>query len=1128
MTPLVFDPENLVSFIEELRLLGFDISTDQYTAAQDLLITLVAHGHVPAEQQNLSTWLAPVLCTSPGEQRIFHETLEQWLAQQSQYTTESNDAERRESPDSRSEVKEAKKKSNRRLRTWLAATAAVLILAATAMVVVRSKVPQAPQSLFGYVVDKDNTPVPDATVLLGKQTTASDKEGKFSITYSQRDLPTVINVSHPGYKTLDFELNAANNKLPIHITLSAERGIPASVTKPKAANKPLQSVIPAEEPDWTSEPQSTSQEPRRWRKLYQNYFELVLLGMLLLPFAVLAAYWLRRFHNVRRLRLRRQSAADGDSLFHIMVKDAADQLFRGQSFRRVAQELRRHRQFGSDQIDPPPTVNATIRNGGWFTPVYGLRREQPEYLALIDCASFDDQQAHLENALVNRLVNDGVVVERYYFHGSPLVCRQENPKGPRIHLQELTARHPNYNLLLFSDGDGLVNPSTLEPQGWLDLLNPWPVLALLTSKDPLDWGYHERALSEEGFVVVPASKAGLASLTETINTGKVTRPGNGDKSHPFPRMLNERPGRWLESHEPERAVVNQLCFQLRRFLGDEGYYLLGACAVYPMLFWELSVYLGYKTGSDNLEERLRPLVQLPWFRHGSLPDWLRLRLISALPKKYEELTREALVELLLSSLKKDGGRFFGLPYARREEQNSDEHGWKALRHSFIRSVRAWNVRTLWHTIIRFEPKQSALRDYVFLTFMSGRKPSQLSLNVPDVLQRMLFPQGQPALGLRPFTALLLAALCSTVVATGWKLWSTTDTYPMAASHYIKKGDGLADDNRWAEAELAYRHATRLNTDNGLQHYRLLIALDENHKYQEWFVENRLLNDMGKWGEIEAENRLAIALQPQSAWRHRLLGDALKRELKYEEAEYELRSAIRIAPEYAIAHNDLGIILHLREKNADAEAEFRESIRLDPNYNFAYLGLAISLSAQGKYAAAESESRKAIRLDPDAFGTHSVLGNALFGEKKYAEAEFEYREAIRVDPESPVIHWCLGGVLYEEEKYAESEAAFRECIRLDPEIAGPHNGLGNALYSQDKYAEAEIEYRVAISLDPNKAIYHSNLAGALYDQNKYAEAKIEYRKAITIDPNSKEARDALGRLFKQKQTMSDMDAKQVQP
>jgi hypothetical protein len=193
--------------------------------------------------------------------------------------------------------------------------------------------------------------------------------------------------------------------------------------------------------------------------------------------------------------------------------------------------------------------------------------------------------------------------------------------------------------------------------------------------------------------------------------------------------------------------------QLQRFLGDEGYYWLSACAVYPEIHWGITVYLGYTlTDAQDqpllTEERLLALVRLPWFRYGSMPDWLRLRLISALAKRRENAIRSALDALLLSALQQPQNGF-PLIVAHKPERLKSRR-WKRLLHDFL----------------RVESEDSPLRDYVFLAFLSGRKLSKLAVTLPGILRHIVFRQGQTILGIRPAIALTIAAV---IALLGWEV-----------------------------------------------------------------------------------------------------------------------------------------------------------------------------------------------------------------------------------------------------------------------------------------------------------------------------------------------------------------------
>ena len=268
----------------------------------------------------------------------------------------------------------------------------------------------------------------------------------------------------------------------------------------------------------------------------------------------------------------------------------------------------------------------------------------------------------------------------------------------------------------------------------------------MTEESLPDWGYREWALSDLGFTVLPASRTGFQLLLEAINLKATHSAIPSDGSRPFPRLVQERPERWLEPSAPDPEIVDELCEELREFLGEEGYCWLGACAIYPVLQWDLTLYFGLRlTGREAFEERLLSIVRLPWFRHGIMPDWLRERFISDLSVERERAVRQVLEELLITSLEPPE-KGFTLDVAKHARHDTAT-GRAGLR--FIRRIaRTRRLKRLLGAWIESEAEYSPLRDYVFLRFVTRPKSSKLVVLLPAALRRVFLrrsPRLEPAL-----------------------------------------------------------------------------------------------------------------------------------------------------------------------------------------------------------------------------------------------------------------------------------------------------------------------------------------------------------------------------------------------
>jgi len=73
--------DELINFINKLRIDGFSIGINQYLNIQELLVKLVAEKIVPIDPIELQSFIGPILCISPEEQEHFDRRYEHWVKQ---------------------------------------------------------------------------------------------------------------------------------------------------------------------------------------------------------------------------------------------------------------------------------------------------------------------------------------------------------------------------------------------------------------------------------------------------------------------------------------------------------------------------------------------------------------------------------------------------------------------------------------------------------------------------------------------------------------------------------------------------------------------------------------------------------------------------------------------------------------------------------------------------------------------------------------------------------------------------------------------------------------------------------------------------------------------------------------
>ncbi|MBP6824891.1 MAG: hypothetical protein KA368_25315, partial [Acidobacteria bacterium] len=782
-----FKPEDIIDLAEQLRRERFNIGLQQYIAAEDLMIALLTEGRLPEDPRKWKALLGPIFCSNPTEQEQFPQLFDSWLSRKPNLVKQIEEIKQAELAEAPPPIESVQPKQPltiadvfnwiRRHPAWSAAAA--LALSALLTTVLMFKLDR---ELTGQVFSQNgNKELPGAEVSFLGQKTTTDADGKFSFKYQIRvyewlgsttvEQLTAAHIEH----YLETRLVLLKNPVTTPITLQARP--PEDVTLPPPPT-------PTPTPDLPTVPKDEAkpvESPNYWRPILAALIPLMLLA------AFLLWRWIRR-----RMMLRKLETSGNPQLHKVTFEREDAPMFVSSPFRRAAQELRRHRLTSHHDLDVTATVDATIRKGV-VTPVYSARRLAPEYLLLIDRASVHDGQAKLADELAKRLGADHVYVDQFYFQDDPRTVREPKPLSPVITLHELASRYPDHRLLVFSDAEGFFNPFTGEPGHWLEQFDYWEQRVLLTPESPAAWGYREFTLAEDyGFTLIPAKTEGLAALANLLNFD-LSPELHTDDAAKFPQLIARDAERWLDSREPKPEVIEKLCAQIKSYLGEDGWLWLSACAVYPQIKWEITLYLGGRlagewqlagacqypareqggvaagtkplftrglpTQDKDWAESVLRLVRLPWFRFGRMPDWMRDRLIASFTAEQDRSVRRIITELL-AHITKDITKPLTLDFA---EPEPPQEKWKAFKHNISEKYKQWRQHRSFYRLFREQPPDSPLRDFVFLSFLAGQSRKRLGINPPDLLRRILFNEGVAALGVRATTAGLAAVAMAGVL-----------------------------------------------------------------------------------------------------------------------------------------------------------------------------------------------------------------------------------------------------------------------------------------------------------------------------------------------------------------------------
>jgi len=465
---------------------------------------------------------------------------------------------------------------------------------------------------------------------------------------------------------------------------------------------------------------------------------------ILAPLLVFLINELIRYRR-RRLILERTSGRKPPFTWPITVPAPELKDFRSERFYRAARGLRRRQMGEFHRLDVARTIAATVEARGYPTFRYRADSRVAEYLILIDRASWRDHQARLFDSLAEALQHEGVFPDReplrFFFDGDPRVCSAES-KDEDVLLTDLQKKYPAHRLLVFGDGERLLDPLSGEIESWVETLEEWPERALLTPAPVASWGWREKLLAQR-FLLLPATIDGLVALTEAFDLPVAPEFDFSDLDGDPPPP------------DPDLPVTVEA---LRDYLGEDAFQWLCACAVYPELHWNLTLFLGSLPGMGATligEKNLLRLIRLPWFRAGLMPDELRLELIGELDPQREGEIRSAIISLL----EKDAPPEKSFAAAARQLEI-------AVQRSLLsRRDRRKFQKTLPDLKKRFPPSEIA-RDYVLAHFLESVPSSQLAFPLPGRLKWRFYEKGILPFGLktgiRAFVTLALILLMLSV------------------------------------------------------------------------------------------------------------------------------------------------------------------------------------------------------------------------------------------------------------------------------------------------------------------------------------------------------------------------------
>ncbi len=285
------------------------------------------------------------------------------------------------------------------------------------------------------------------------------------------------------------------------------------------------------------------------------------------------------------------------------------------------------------------------------------------------------------------------------------------------------------------------------------------------------------------------------------------------------------------------------------------------------------------------------------------------------------------------------------------------------------------------------------------------------------------------------------------------------------------GNIYSDQQRWEEAERAYREAIRLSPSTPEPYVAISFVLTQP-------ITGKDLSP--RYAEAEQTARKAITLDSQNPIAFDQLGVALELSGKIrQETRSSYEKAIKLDPEFALAYAHLGRLLRRTGQINESAEAYRKAMQFAKDVPTMIL-VADVMQSQQRYTDSEQLLRRALREDPKNPTALYLLGRALTTRSEYKEAEEVLRKSLKVSPNSFVAYALLGSLYSRRGEFKDAEKILTEALKVVSEnerrrLAQEFEAVGDGWMSKGKPKDAFRVYQQAVALDTENAVLAEKLA-----------------------------------------------------
>ena len=323
---------------------------------------------------------------------------------------------------------------------------------------------------------------------------------------------------------------------------------------------------------------------------------------------------------------------------------------------------------------------------------------------------------------------------------------------------------------------------------------------------------------------------------------------------------------------------------------------------------------------------------------------------------------------------------------------------------------------------------------------------------------------------------------------------------------IEQGNKERNARNYMQAEAAYTRARSLNKSD----YRAIYGL------------GNLYSDQQRWEEAEKAYKTAIRIEPDDPTAYIALSYVLTQPIagvnlleRYAEAEKAARRAIKLDDENPVAFDQLGVALELQGNISDETLNaYQKAIKLDPTFALAYAHLGRILRRKGEIRESSKAYINSIQLSVDV-PTMILVGEVMQSQQRYQESEQLLRRALKQDPKNPTALYLLGRALTVRNSFEEAEEVLKKSAKVSPNSFVAYQLLGSLFLRRGNYIEAENYLREALKvISPNEkkrlSLEFEAVGDGLMQRNRLRDATRVYTQALMLDKNNSGLADKLAK------------------